>query len=335
MAPVAPVSTLGLSSATDSWMRPLLRLLVAFVPVTAVLGAATALAQDPEKAPARCLAQVKNALFQIAPAYADKTRKVAAMSPGSIEAAIWGYAPPRFHEVNEGTLPPARPGASCPSDMALMGSRFCVDRYEGSLVARGADGTETAISPYLPPPSDKVVVAKSVPGVVPQGYISAKQAESACRAAGKRLCEPVEWRAACAGSQGTTFPYGAKRVAGKCHDSGVSPMLTFHLATMKRGWGLAELNDTRNNQLEGTVAKTGAYPECVSDQGVYDMVGNLHEWTADTNGTFQGGYWLDTSQHGEGCAYRTIAHGYEYHDYSTGFRCCADPRAAAEASEDR
>jgi sulfatase modifying factor 1 len=53
------------------------------------------------------------------------------------------------------------------------------------------------------------------------------------------------------------------------------------------------------------------------------MVGNLHEWTADPNGTFQGGYWLDTSQHGDGCAYRTISHGFTYHDYSTGFRCCA------------
>ena len=102
-------------------------------------------------------------------------------------------------------------------------------------------------------------------------------------------------------------------------------MLAYHLDTMKRGWGAEELNDPRNNQLEGSLAKTGAFPDCVTDEGVHDMVGNLDEWTADTNGTFQGGYWLDTSQHGEGCAYRTIAHGYEYKDYSTGFRCCAAP----------
>ncbi|QXD15378.1 hypothetical protein GQ464_000010 [Rhodocaloribacter litoris] len=30
--------------------------------------------------------------------------------------------------------------------------------------------------------------------------------------------------------------------------------------------------------------------------------------------------------HGEGCLYRTTAHGRTYHDYSTGFRCCADAR---------
>ena len=92
---------------------------------------------------------------------------------------------------------------------------------------------------------------------------------------------------------------------------------------LKTGWGPAALNDPRLNQMEGSVAKTGAFSECTSDYGVYDMVGNLDEWTADPNGTFQGGFWLDTDLHGEACAYRTIAHDFGYHDYSTGFRCCA------------
>ena len=101
-------------------------------------------------------------------------------------------------------------------------------------------------------------------------------------------------------------------------------MLALHAATMKKGWGMTELNDPRAIQVENTLAKTGAYPACVNDYGLFDMVGNLHEWTDDPNGTFQGGYWLDTAQHGDGCAYRTIAHGFGYKDYSTGFRCCAD-----------
>jgi sulfatase modifying factor 1 len=67
------------------------------------------------------------------------------------------------------------------------------------------------------------------------------------------------------------------------------------------------------------------------------MVGNLHEWTNDPNGTFQGGYYLDTHQNGDGCGYRTTAHEFTYHDYSTGFRCCADavaPDSPAISSEE-
>jgi formylglycine-generating enzyme required for sulfatase activity len=54
------------------------------------------------------------------------------------------------------------------------------------------------------------------------------------------------------------------------------------------------------------------------------MVGNLHEWVDEPQATFRGGYYLDTRINGDGCEYRTVAHGADYHDYSTGFRCCAD-----------
>jgi formylglycine-generating enzyme required for sulfatase activity len=85
-------------------------------------------------------------------------------------------------------------------------------------------------------------------------------------------------------------------------------------------WG--NMNDARLNQLKGTLAKTGAYKKCRSGFGAFDMVGNLHEWTANPKGTFRGGYYLDTHQHGDGCDYKTTAHKPTYHDYSTGFRCC-------------
>ena len=302
-----------------------------FVVIVALATTATIVhAAPPESVPLACRAQVTNALRCLEPMFAGKARRVQASNPGSIELAIASYAPPRLHAVNEGTLPPLRPGARCPSEMANVGSRFCVDKWEGTLVARLADGTIKPHSPFLTPRPEEgtVYLARSAPNVVPQGYISAEQAQSACRAAGKRLCQAVEWRAACGGSEGFAYPYGAARVPAKCHDSGATPMLTFHADSMKRGWGAPELNDARNNQLEGGLAKTGMFPGCVTDEGAFDMVGNLHEWTADANGTFQGGYWLDTAQHGDGCAYRTIAHAFDYHDYSTGFRCCADATTA-------
>jgi formylglycine-generating enzyme len=297
--------------------------------IAVVVGAFLMMGASMEDAPAPCRAQAKASLAAIEPAYAGKARKVAGGQPGSIEAAIAGYVPPKFHPEDDGSLPPVKPNATCPADMAPVLGRYCVDKYEGILVEKQPDGSEKTWSPYVVPEKDHTYFARSVKDVVPQGYVSAKTAEAACRASGKRLCQPSEWRVACAGSEGTVFPYGPARVAGKCRDNGTSPMVAYHSATMKRGWGLTELNDPRNNQMEGTLAKTGAFPDCVNDFGAYDMVGNLHEWTADTNGTFQGGYYLDTSQHGDGCAYRTISHGYEYHDYSTGFRCCADPTTAS------
>ncbi len=283
-----------------------------------------------EEAPPESRAQVASAKRALAPAFVSgSARKLAAGEKGTIEAALEGYAPGRFHPVEEGSLPLKRAGGRCPSGMLIVLGRFCVDKYEGSLVEKKPDGTEAPASPYHPPEDGRVYVARSVAGVIPQAYVSAKQAQAACKAAGKRLCQAVEWRAACAGSQGHAYPYGPTRKDGACHDTGTSPMLVYHAASMKRGWGRVELNDPRLNQHEGTVAKTGSFLDCAAESGALDMVGNLHEWTADPNGTFQGGYWLDTSLHGEGCAYRTIAHPYEYHDYSTGFRCCADLEASS------
>jgi formylglycine-generating enzyme required for sulfatase activity len=84
------------------------------------------------------------------------------------------------------------------------------------------------------------------------------------------------------------------------------------------------MNDPQLNRLSGTVAATGSHAQCTNDYGVYDMVGNVHEWVDDPEGTFLGGFYLDTHQLGDGCNYRTPGHDVYYHDYSTGFRCCAD-----------
>jgi hypothetical protein len=97
-----------------------------------------------------------------------------------------------------------------------------------------------------------------------------------------------------------------------------------------------QLNDPRLGQVEGALARTGSHEECVNGYGVVDIVGNLHEWVkTDPNaphGTFAGGYYLDTALNGDGCNYRTTAHAHDYHDYSTGFRCCADATPSATTS---
>jgi hypothetical protein len=235
----------------------------------------------------------------------------------------------RDYDVVEGQIGQAMPGAVCPAEMANIENRFCIDRWEGSLVEVMPDGRDMPWPAFGAIEEGHMLRALSVPNVYPQAYISGAQAARACAAAGKRLCAPVEWRKACMGPRQATFGYGNERVSGRCNDSGYSPMLRLY-PQVAQSWtlvGMTEMNDARLNQLEQTLAPTGSHEECTNDYGVFDMVGNLHEWTNDPNGTFQGGYYLDTHKNGDGCTYRTVAHEFTYHDYSTGFRCCASPVA--------
>jgi formylglycine-generating enzyme required for sulfatase activity len=201
--------------------------------------------------------------------------------------------------------------------------RFCIDRWEASLVEM-TPGGERPFSPYESPEGIEVR-AVSREGVVPQGYISRNQAEVACKASGKRLCAEDEWATACRGAPPRAFPYGEMRVKGACNDSGISP-LRVHYASSPDMYMPGPMNDPRLNQTPGTLAKTGGFARCTNAFGVFDMVGNLHEWVMSSRPTFRGGYYLDTHINGDGCAYRTTAHGAAYHDYSTGFRCCTDAR---------
>ena len=214
----------------------------------------------------------------------------------------------------------------CPPDMASIDDRFCVDRYEASLVEVLADGTEQPFSPYEMV-KGQVVRAVSESGVFPQGYISEVQAVQACALSGKRLCQAKEWRQACMGPEHKTYGYGDKGEHGRCNDHGRSPMIAFYAnenLSKQEKWDWERMNRPELNQIEGTLAHTGEHEECTNGYGVYDMVGNLHEWVDDPNGTFQGGYYQDTTLNGPGCQYVTSAHEARYHDYSTGFRCCAD-----------
>ena len=219
------------------------------------------------------------------------------------------------------TLEAEAKGKTCPAGMVLAGDA-CIDMYEGSLVDVDEKGKLTP-HPHYEPVGDNHVRAVSKKGVFPQGYISRNEAEAACKDAKKRLCTDDEWLTACRGKKATKFPYGEDRKDAYCNDHGLSPLNKF-FGDKPDGekYGASAMNDPRLNQMAGGLAKTGSHAKCKNAFRVYDMVGNLHEWTADSGGTFRGGYYLDTKINGEGCDYKTTAHNSTYHDYSTGFRCC-------------
>ncbi|MBN1773631.1 MAG: SUMF1/EgtB/PvdO family nonheme iron enzyme, partial [Deltaproteobacteria bacterium] len=140
------------------------------------------------------------------------------------------------------------------------------------------------------------------PGRVPAARTSWREADAACRAAGHRLCTLAEWERACAGPEGRTYPYGDAFAPGRCNGAGAEG---------------------------GTPRPAGSLRECVTPAGVFDLSGNVWEWTADA--VQEGGVReLRGGGYGNGeallrCrpAERLLQPEDEPHT-AYGFRCCVD-----------
>ena len=199
----------------------------------------------------------------------------------------------------------------------------CIDRWEAHVEVELGPGW-TPHSPYDDLDGEtNPYRAVSAGGVVPQGYISGAQAAIACATAGKRLCTPTEYRTACRGPSNLVWPYGNTRVAGACNE-GRAKHPVIELFGAGTPFDSVHMNDPQLNQLPDSLAKTGEHTACESENGAFDLAGNLHEWVDDPGGTFLGGFYVDAVLNGPGCTYTTTAHAMSYHDYSTGFRCCRD-----------
>ena len=219
----------------------------------------------------------------------------------------------------------------CPTDSVLVirgdGSGVCVDQYEAMVVLVNGSAAWPFNKPVdaLPLGSYFAVPAR---GERPQAYISANQGRAACQAAGKDLCALEDWMRACQGPANLTYPYGDSFVEGACNEGRrVNPVN--ELYGPSASFNSTEMNNPRLDLLPRTVARGGAFSQCVSAYGGYDLNGNLDEWVLDQtssgHGIFKGGYFVDASINGNGCYYTTTAHSPAYHDYSLGFRCCAKP----------
>ncbi|HVV85580.1 MAG TPA: SUMF1/EgtB/PvdO family nonheme iron enzyme [Kofleriaceae bacterium] len=219
-------------------------------------------------------------------------------------------------------VPTEPPGVGgCPPGMAPVAG-FCIDRWEAALVVDDGGGARRGWSPYENPGTASVI-AVSAPGIVPQGYIDQVHAGAACARAGKRLCTDAEWLRACRGAANTTYPYGDTREPGVCNDArACHPAVQYFQSSDASVFSM--IGHPCLDQLPDGLARTGAHAGCTSADGIYDLMGNLHEWTADPAGTFRGGFFVDTRINGDGCLYVTTAHDVSHWDYSTGFRCCAD-----------
>lgn len=224
----------------------------------------------------------------------------------------------------------------------------CIDRYEAHLAVAAPDGSFQRHPYYERPSASTRYVARSEKGVKPQAYINRIEAAAACENAGKRLCSVAEWYDACRGSARTPYPYGDKFERGRCN-VGKAHLLSRFFGSNAQAWEYTgHFNNPLLSKQPGFLASTGEHAGCVSDYGVFDMVGNVQEWVSDPadralarklplkdgirrslgrgggKGVFLGGFYSTTNEHGRGCGFVTAAHEVQYHDYSIGFRCCKD-----------
>ncbi|MSP90189.1 MAG: redoxin domain-containing protein [Myxococcales bacterium] len=170
---------------------------------------------------------------------------------------------------------------------------FWIDPYEASLSKDGR--------------------ALSLPNVEP-AMASWMESEAACKKAGKRLCTEEEWVSACTATpaidentnqqfaddnvEGNMYPYGSFYEAGKCVD--------------------------QEDKYKGKPLKTGIKEGCRTASGLFDLGGNIGEWTGTTKETAgqMGGH--VSSGERAACNQRSASFGIGNRNMTTGFRCCAD-----------
>lgn len=242
-------------------------------------------------------------------------------SPSSWSAAAGWSCPDGDAPVAGNSTVEEAGDPGCPPGMAQIDT-FCIDRFEASLARLPGDGGGPW-SPYLDPDTTEVR-ALSVRGATPQGYINGVRAAEACANSGKRLCTDAEWLRACRGPSGWTYPWGNSPELGRCNDArAVHPLVEYYQTT--EPWIWDHLDQPCLNQLPSGLERTASRAGCQSAEGVYDLMGNLLEWTDDPNGTLRGGSYVDTVVNGPGCLCATTAHTTAHLAFNTGFRCCVGP----------
>jgi len=173
---------------------------------------------------------------------------------------------------------------------------FYIDRYE-AVVSKGR--------------------AWSVPGQNPTTKLTPQDAASACRAAGKRLCQTWEWRIA-------------------CRDGRTQPHYFQNTNQLLRNCDFGRSKGYDQNDFAG---KTDSHPRCATPRlGLHHMIGNVAEMTRGTNNktVIVGMTYLGTEYYGaafKGRPHQAMQMACEYtvmDDYPAtrrnegmGFRCCS------------
>jgi serine/threonine protein kinase len=134
----------------------------------------------------------------------------------------------------------------------------------------------------------------------PTHEVTYNEAQKACEGQGKRLCTADEMEKACKGPANLIFGYADEYQPASCAGE------------------------------VGKAYPSGSRQECKSAWGVYDLSGNLREWTStlkgDSRALVKGGA-ESSPERSTRCAFSSDE-GTSFADASIGFRCCASVEAA-------
>ena len=177
--------------------------------------------------------------------------------------------------------------------------------FEASRPGSTTDVPGLDLNPDDGVPSYQESRACSRPNVLPWSNVSWADAQQACAAAGASLCGGNIWQDACGGAANAPYPYGAEYDPDACN-------------------GGERDSDPAVRGIQDAVLPSGSLDTCERG-GVYDLSGNLKEWTTDrVDGlvVVRGGGFETNVPAALSCGQVGDLKPEEFRSTGIGFRCC-------------
>jgi hypothetical protein len=216
----------------------------------------------------------------------------------------------------------------CPVDMVKIAGNFCPNLEEiclkwGDPDNKGANGPVQCLEFKKPNKclSNRISMSycidkyplPNIAGELPTTYMTWYDVKNTCEKQNKRLCTRSEFTQACRGPNDKSYPYGdgftRDCTACNCDRTPWVDPATHSFKEVDKRVPLGSMN------------------RCISDYGVYDMVGNNDRWVRNESkvpyqSALVGGHAVLGARNR--CTPATLIHNEYFKYYETGGLCCKD-----------